>query len=358
MASPIAEGESEIITNPEALVAVTTGAGLIEKWLERDPENALKRIEALVTLLDRLRVLSIKATYPSDWLIHVSVDADGTIIREVGYLQDCGAERASKPWGISITRPSIEREDFPDQTFAYHMQAEAHSAITGENLEYVEGSRWSGDSFFKKALGPDDKPDPVDLRKSAYTNLHGRAVRQLAGLNAVQLDKLRDAGLDITKVVRISYTKGAKGGESTGASVGSADVTMAWGKGKGKKVSDLDDKEITYYIGTYVRDVADPDKAKYLKNNQRTLDALKTEQEKRTRTAEQGAEAPAGEAKEPTLTAEQVTEFWKLAKAHGWDVPDVETFLGQEGWKSVDNIPLKAWETVKVVIGKPPVKTA
>src|SRR3990172_393150 len=122
---------AEIASEPEVSddtpLATTAQAGkaMVEQWIEHGPEAAIKRIETAIQMLERIRKASIAATYPSDWIIHTSTDSDGAVIRQVGYLQDVGAERAGKPWGIGISAPAIEREDFPDGTYSYHMIAEA-----------------------------------------------------------------------------------------------------------------------------------------------------------------------------------------------------------------------------------------
>ena len=297
---PPTESVSEV-----ALVPRAVGASMLERWVEENPEKAIEKLETMVRVLDRLRRASIAATYPSDWLIHSSKDAEGNIIRQVGYLQDCGAERAGKLWGISISSPTIEREDFPsDSTFSYHMMAEARSNVTGEVLDAVEGSRWSGQGFFqrKSSDGPNEKVNPTDVRKAAYANCHGRAVRALAGLNAVPLDMLTQAGIDVSKVVMIGYSKGAKGGESTGASVGTADITIPYGKNKGKPLSDptvaIDD--LNYHLKNAQASLEDPDKKKWRKDNTRLVEGLKAEIDRRTKAAQ--------EAETPTASADKVPE--------------------------------------------------
>ena len=286
-------GEPEVSDDTALAPTAQAGKAMMEQWIEHGPEAAIKRIETAIQMLERIRKASIAATYPSDWIIHTSTDSDGALIRQVGYLQDVGAERAGKPWGIGISAPAIEREDFPDGTYSYHMIAEAWSRVTGERFEYVEGSRWSGAGFFqrKSADGPNEKVDPTAVRKSAWANLHGRAVRSLAGLNAVPLDQLTAAGIDTAKVVMIAYQKGAKGGESAGASVGTTDATVAFGKSKGMKVTELADNDLAWYAKAYAENVADESKAKYKKSNDRILTALRAEQQERERRKEQPAEA-------------------------------------------------------------------
>jgi hypothetical protein len=281
-------------------VPVRSQDSLLDRWITADPAEAMKRLESMVAMLAALRAASIRATYPSDWLIHTAVDRDGAVTRQVGYLQDCGAERAAKPWGIELGTPAIEKEDFPeDGTIAYHMSAEAWSKVTGERIERVDGSRWSGDPFFSRGRDEDDKVDPTDVRKAAYANLHGRAVRSLAGLNAVPLDVLVKGGIDPQQVVHIGYAQGARGGQSTGAAgVGTAEPVIGFGRSKGKKVSELEAQDLDWCIGAYQENVKDPNKAKYQKANQRILDALLREKEQRAQRASSdkaAGSAPAAE---------------------------------------------------------------
>jgi len=322
------ETGSPLMTDKESLVPVPGhGSPLIERWLA-DPEKAIERVNAFVSMLDRLRLAAIKATFPTDWVIHSSKDEDGTVLRQVGYMQDTGAERAGKIMGIEVSAPVIEREpnqgEFADGTFAYHMLSEAFSKITGERLDYVEGSRWSGDTFFRRSVGPDEKVDPTDVRKAAYANLHGRAVRSLSGLNGVPLDMLKAAGLDTTKCTFVGYEKGKKGGTSTGASVGTAEVTVGFGNSANKTVGELLDKDLVWYVAAYTKNIADPERAKFRERNERVLAALKAEQGKRAQAAEH-QEATGTEAPEESATAgrkrgdahTRLTDAAKTVKGNG-----------------------------------------
>jgi hypothetical protein len=286
----MADVETPIVTEESALKISKMGGAvaIMDRWLlAEDAETALKKLEIWKTILAQLRKHAIAETYPSDWVIHTTKDANGEVVKQVGYLQDSGCERAGKMFGIEVGVPTWQHEVMPlDSTFAYHVSAPAWSKITGEQIDRCEGSRWSGDKFFTSRLKEDDdKVDPTDVRKAAYANLHGRAVRALGGLSAVPLDTLKENGVDITKCLYVGYDKGAKGGESAGASVGSADVTVAFGRSAGKKVSELEDRDLTWYVKAYGENVTDPGKERYKKANQRVLDALKAEQEKRAQGA-------------------------------------------------------------------------
>jgi hypothetical protein len=313
------------------------GTAPLDRWVEADPEKAVKLVDARVKMLEALRVASIRATYPSDWIITTTTDRDGAVVSQRGYLQDIGAERAGKIWGIEVGNPAIGDERFDDGTIAYHMIAEAWSKVTGERLDYVEGSRWSGDPFFARQVkDAGDRVDPTDVRKAAYANLHGRAVRALGGLNGVPLDVLRQAGLDTNKVVHVNYKAGEKGGDSSGAAaVGSAEAVVAFGNSKGKKVSELEDKDLGWYEKAYAENVADPGRQKFARANQRVLDAIRAEQKRRaqavaheaetgtkpepsTAPSRQPAEGEAGEGKPEEPAAKLRGDVWtRLVDAAG-----------------------------------------
>jgi hypothetical protein len=301
--------DAPIVMSDDRLVPTRVTGAFLERWVDMEQDAVARRIENLLHILDTLRAASIKSTYPTDWIIHTSIDSDGVVTRQVGYLQDVGAERAGKCWGIEIGKPEIRREEIPsDGTFVYHVGASAWSKVTGERIEEVQGSRWSGDSFFQSRLkDPDDRVDPTDVSKAAYANLHGRAVRSLTGLNQVPLDMLKAAGINTDQVMMIGYAKGSRGGQSTGAGVGTAEIVIPFGRDKGKKVADVATDQLGYYIGRYEQDLADPGKAQFARNNKRILDALKAEQERRARDAEQpaaaDAPAPAGAGRGAKLTA-------------------------------------------------------
>lgn len=177
----------------------------------KDPEKGALQLNAFRDLVRTLRLTSIHLTYPSDWVLHV-VDNDGRLIT-TGYLQDIGAERAAQMWGISrLGNAQKVRELLEDQTYIYYFEADWICERTGVILEAVRGARWSGEEFFRRrALKQGGTLNPLWVEQAAYRNLHGRAVRSLAGLAGIPEEELRAAGLDTTKCHIVRW--GAAGAE-------------------------------------------------------------------------------------------------------------------------------------------------
>jgi hypothetical protein len=318
----MAEVPTPIVTEETGL-ATTRGDSLLERWVEGTPERALQKLETLSRVLEQMRGHAMKQTYPSDWVIHTTVDkASGEITKQVGYLQDSGAERAGKIFGIEVGRVTEHREDFQDGTFAYHMSAAAWSKLTGEHIPEAIGSRWSGDTFFMRGLDEGERVNPMDVRKAAYANLHGRAARSLTGLSAVPLEVLGHAGVDIKKCMFVAYNAGAKGGESAGASLGGAEVTMPFGNGQGKKPSELEDKDLDWYTTALTKSVGDASKSKFKKANERILAGLTAEKERRAQKAAHSeatgtpaaTKASAAQDEESTPIGGKRANLWALAQ--------------------------------------------
>lgn len=321
----MAEVETGTNGTDERELALTKPAGsLLDRWLhdERGGEHALVMVDRMVAMLQKLRVASIGATYPSDWVVHVARDGDGNILSQRAFLQDIGADRAGKVWGIEVAQPIIEREDFEDGTYAYHMLADGWSKTTGERVENAEGSRWSGQKFFERQKSADNKIDPVYVRKAAFANLHGRIVRALGGLGGVPVEELKRAGLDVARCVYVDYGKGSKGGESTGATTGDAEFRIAYGKDKGKALPELSDQQLQFYRGRTQAELGDPAKAKYSKKNERELALFDAEIARRTAAAQRPAGDDDAPIAKPDRGARQ-TKLFKRLSGHDVKIGDL-----------------------------------
>jgi len=189
----------------EALVARVLG----------DPDYAARareHLERAVEVLDLLRVAAIRATHPSDWIIHGGTAA---------YLTDAGCARAKDIWGCSRVILGLEREPLEDGTFIARARIRARCLRTGAEVEEI-GSRWSGSKFFARLARRTGVLDPTMVDKAALANADGRALRYLAGLGACPVSLLERAwgGSDPLKLcARVDYRGGRDAADEEAAEV-------------------------------------------------------------------------------------------------------------------------------------------
>ncbi len=164
------------------------------------------------------------------------------------------------------------------------------------------GSFSSKDPFFAK-VGKDenvkwkriDEINLVDIMAAAQTETFKRAIFRGIGLGEWTAEEGKEL---------LSTSKGhdfqKKGAEAPAAAAGTGtspkpqeDVLVGFGSQKGKKPSELDDKNLDWYVNAYQENVQDPKKVKYKGTNQAILTALQVELARRKATAAQGASGPA-----------------------------------------------------------------
>jgi len=168
--------------------------------------EAKEIIEARVTVLKTLRVASIRATSPSDWLLYQATDRRDDSVRTTGYLQDAGCQRVASLWGIEIfgvSDPVKVSNNDGTLNFMYFVTGNGRCMITGQTIEGVEGGRASDDDFCRGKTGVALE---LAVRKSARANLDGNVVRKLSGLSSVPLEELQSAwegtGKDASRCVK------------------------------------------------------------------------------------------------------------------------------------------------------------
>ena len=152
--------------------------------------EAQEIIEARATIIATLRLASIKATSPEDWLLFKTPDDQGGQV--VGYLQDCGCDRVRDLWGIEvfdIGRPEKINGSEPG-VFHYLITGSGRCKITKQTVEMMEGGRSSTDDFCKEKTGADLE---LAVRKAARANLDGNIGRELSGLKSVPLAEIERA---------------------------------------------------------------------------------------------------------------------------------------------------------------------
>ncbi len=149
-------------------------------------EQAEKRI----TAINRIMTASLKITNENDWVL----------IAGVPYLQESGATKVARLFGIgwSISNPILETE--PDGHFTYTYKAR----FTMGNISIeATGSRSSKEDFFTGKENPKAPQDidKRDVKMSAYTNCINNGIKRiLPGLRNLTVEDMANAGLDCNKM--------------------------------------------------------------------------------------------------------------------------------------------------------------
>jgi hypothetical protein len=147
--------------------------------------RAMEVIDARVKILERLRTAALRITSPQDWLLFQ--DKEG---REVGYLQDAGADRVRDLYGIEIfgVGDPVRHEDEHDEgEYFYTITGSGRCTMTRQTVENVQGGRASTEDFVQ---GKHGMAKQLDVMKAARANLDGGLTRELAGLKSVPVEEL------------------------------------------------------------------------------------------------------------------------------------------------------------------------
>lgn len=174
-------------------------------------------IHARVQIITTLRLASIRATHPEDWVLFKAKEEHGGQI--VGYLQDAGCDRVRDLWGIEVFdvgKPEKITGSEPG-VFHYLISGSGRCRLTRQVLESIEGGRSSSDDFVKGKTGVE-----LDLliRKAARANLDGNVTRELAGMKSVPLGELEAAWKGTSK--RIEQCRKGRGFGSADERVGAS----------------------------------------------------------------------------------------------------------------------------------------
>ena len=187
----------EITTRPR-------GCGL----LDNSTDNILylaEQAEKYVAAMNKVMTAALMITSERDWVL----------IGGNPYLQESGATKVARLFGISIQligKPVVECDSLGYKTFTY----KAKFMLKDQFVE-CEGSRSSSEDFFAgkgKTKNPDEI-DERDVKMAAYTNCLNNGIKRLIpGLRNIDVETLKNAGLDVTKINGYTFKDGSKGGNS------------------------------------------------------------------------------------------------------------------------------------------------
>lgn len=198
------ENEVEIIGADVTDIAGKTSGGL----LDSSTDNILylaEKADKYIAAMNKIMTAALKITTEYDWVI----------IGGQPYLQESGATKVARLFGISIQligNPLIECDSEGYKTYTY----KARFMLRDQFVE-CEGSRSSSEEFFA-GKGRTKKPDEIDerdVKMAAYTNCLNNGIKRLIpGLRNIDIKTLESAGLDVSKIRGYTFKEGSKGGAS------------------------------------------------------------------------------------------------------------------------------------------------
>ena len=204
------EGLEERIVSPEMALINIPERGI-------SIEQELKEIEKNIEFFNKVKVIALKMTKPSDW-----VDMGGP------YLMDRGAENVAIAFGVDISDLQLKQdwaEDSKGRYYTYIASGKAYARKLGRYVEDI-GVCSQRDKFFGMANGQLKEIQEVDManiRRKAVTNLYSRLIKRVIGLMGITWEDLAAAGIKREQLQKVEYRGGQQGGGPARASALSPD---------------------------------------------------------------------------------------------------------------------------------------
>lgn len=171
-------------------------------------EYLAERADKYIAAMNRVMEAALKITTEYDWVL----------IGGSPYLQESGASKVARLFGISISligAPIVETDPLGYKTYTYRARF-----MLGDQFVECEGSRSMKEDFFagKPKDGKIKSPDEIDerdVRLAAYTNCLNNGIKRLIpGLRNLDVATLEKAGFDVGKIRGYTFKQGSKGGNS------------------------------------------------------------------------------------------------------------------------------------------------
>ena len=176
--------------------------------LDSNPDNIIylaERADKYIAAMNKIMTAALKITNELDWCL----------IGGTPYLQESGATKVARLFGISIQvigNPSIEVDRDGYKTYTYR----ARFMLRDQYVE-CEGSRSASEDFFA-GKGKTKKPDEIDdrdVKMAAYTNCVNNGIKRLIpNLRNIDVATLEAAGLNTKEIRGYTFKEGSKGGAS------------------------------------------------------------------------------------------------------------------------------------------------
>lgn len=176
--------------------------------LDSNPDNIIylaERADKYIEAMNKIMTAALKITNELDWCL----------IGGTPYLQESGATKVARLFGISIQvigNPTTETDRDGYKTYTYR----ARFMLRDQYVE-CEGSRSASEDFFS-GKGKTKKPDEIDdrdVKMAAYTNCVNNGIKRLIpNLRNIDTATLEAAGLKVSEIRGYTFKTGSKGGNS------------------------------------------------------------------------------------------------------------------------------------------------
>lgn len=176
--------------------------------LDSNPDNIIylaERADKYIEAMNKIMTAALRITNELDWCL----------IGGTPYLQESGATKVARLFGISIQvigNPTIEVDRDGYKTYTYR----ARFMLRDQYVE-CEGSRSASEDFFA-GKGKTKKPDEIDdrdVKMAAYTNCVNNGIKRLIpNLRNIDTATLEAAGLKVSEIRGYTFKTGTKGGNS------------------------------------------------------------------------------------------------------------------------------------------------
>lgn len=160
---------------------------------ELTADEITETMEKFAKVFSKVRDLALKGTRASDWC-----DQQGK-----PYLMISGAEKIKNMFGISVVDVGWEKTNITDDKGHYYVITYKGTFSWKMSAIEMTGNCSSRDKFFSKA----EQADVVftNIQKKAYTNMMGRGLKALLGLNNLSWDELSGLGLNKGGSAEVKY---------------------------------------------------------------------------------------------------------------------------------------------------------
>jgi hypothetical protein len=170
-------------------------------------QDVISMAERSIDRWQRVIGIALKITTHRDW-----VNQNGN-----PYLVHSGAERIARQFRVSITNVRKEKiwsEDEKGERY-YMWVYDGTVSIPSLGSQSAVGNCSSRDDLYGKKGGeykPLSQVDEPSVMKAAHTNLIVNGITHMLGLRNLTWEQLEQAGIDVSKIQKVEYSGGSKGG--------------------------------------------------------------------------------------------------------------------------------------------------